>query len=251
MASEQFANDAITTLAANVDLADLAIEVSDASSFPSEPQFRIRLDSELLLVTALVGTTWTVERGWEDTTVETHTSGANVTLVVTAEVMSELASISPGGADTNVQFNDSGGFGGDMGFTFDKTTKELVVTDGTRICHSMESSSALYVASGAGDTTNIGLTGAAGVFYGTTGLSINLGTPAYAADVNSGHLNIPGTSGNTYRWNASVSAPGTQSLLSLPPNVYGSSMITDLLGNPDAWVLVNIGGTDYKIPAYL
>lgn len=35
---------------------------------------------------------------------------------------------SPGGADTQVQFNDSGSFGGDSGFTFNKAANTLVVT---------------------------------------------------------------------------------------------------------------------------
>ena len=33
----------------------------------------------------------------------------------------------PGGADTQVQFNDGGAFGGDAGLTYDKTTDKLTV----------------------------------------------------------------------------------------------------------------------------
>jgi hypothetical protein len=35
---------------------------------------------------------------------------------------------SPGGSDTQVQFNDSGSFGGDAGLTFNKTTNDLTVS---------------------------------------------------------------------------------------------------------------------------
>ncbi len=35
----------------------------------------------------------------------------------------------PGGSDTQVQFNDSGSFGGDVSFTWDKTTKNLAIGD--------------------------------------------------------------------------------------------------------------------------
>lgn len=36
----------------------------------------------------------------------------------------------PGGLDTEVQFNDSGSFGGDSGFTYSKTTDTLTVSGG-------------------------------------------------------------------------------------------------------------------------
>lgn len=40
-------------------------------------------------------------------------------------------STSPGGADTQVQFNDGGAFGGDAGLVWNKTTNDLTVTGGT------------------------------------------------------------------------------------------------------------------------
>lgn len=40
------------------------------------------------------------------------------------------ASASPGGSDTQVQFNDSSAFGGDAGLTYNKTTNVLTNTDG-------------------------------------------------------------------------------------------------------------------------
>lgn len=38
-----------------------------------------------------------------------------------------LGAISPGGSDTNVQFNDGGNFGGTGNLTFDKTTNQLTL----------------------------------------------------------------------------------------------------------------------------
>jgi len=81
---EQYANNAQTTLAAAIAAADTTITVSSAAGFPSQPQFRIRIDNELLLVTAVSGTTWTVQRGVEGTTAAAHASGATVTHVLTA-----------------------------------------------------------------------------------------------------------------------------------------------------------------------
>jgi len=40
-------------------------------------------------------------------------------------------STSPGGSDTQLQFNDGGSFGGDAGLTYDKTANTLTITGGT------------------------------------------------------------------------------------------------------------------------
>ena len=82
---EQLANDALTTLAAGITVSDTSIVVSSRTGFPEQPVFRIRVDDELLLVTAGAGTTtWTVERGIETTTPAAHSSGAQVAQVLTA-----------------------------------------------------------------------------------------------------------------------------------------------------------------------
>jgi len=117
MATEEFTNDATTTLAAAVASGDLSIDVASATGFPTGPQFRVRVDSELLLVTALSGTTWTVERGWEGTTAAAHSTGADVTLVVTAEVMTEIFdglmvignTVVGSNADGSILFTDASG----------------------------------------------------------------------------------------------------------------------------------------------
>ncbi len=84
-----------------------------------------------------------------------------------------------------------------------------------------------------GSDIDINTDGAAGgmtvKYQGAVGF--NLKTPAYTCDVN-GNVNTPGTSGNTYRWGTNTSASGT-------------AIIT-----PDDWVLINVGGTDFKIPVY-
>lgn len=91
MASEQFANDAQTTLNAGIDDSTTTITVASASAFPSQPQFRIRIEGELLLVTAGTGTTtWIVERGIEGTTPAAHDECSVVTQVLTAGAISSL-----------------------------------------------------------------------------------------------------------------------------------------------------------------
>jgi hypothetical protein len=83
--------------------------------------------------------------------------------------------------------------------------------------------------------------------------SLRLGSavaPTVALDV-TGTILTAGTTGNTYKWNAGWTAATPQTILALPLNVYGAGTIANLLGDPDAWVMVNINGTNYRMPAYL
>jgi hypothetical protein len=87
MATEQFANSAQTTLSAAItSTTATSISVANGGTpFSSSAQFRILIDSELMLVTAGAGTnTWTVTRGIEGTAAATHSNGATVTEVLTA-----------------------------------------------------------------------------------------------------------------------------------------------------------------------
>lgn len=67
----------------------------------------------------------------------------------------------------------------------------------------------------------------------------------------SGNISIAGTTGKTFVWATNASAPTPQTLLALPLNVYGQGTINQVLGTPDAWSLVSVNGTDYKLPLYL
>ena len=51
--------------------------------------------------------------------------------------------------------------------------------------------------------------------------------------------------------NSGAAAPTPQTLLSLPLSTFGSGTITNVLGTPDSWASVNIGGTVYKIALYV
>jgi hypothetical protein len=80
---EGLANDVETTLAAAITtVGQTSITVASNSGFPAA-NFRVRIDDELLLVTANPSTSWTVERGVEGTTAATHSNGATVTHVLT------------------------------------------------------------------------------------------------------------------------------------------------------------------------
>ena len=89
MATEQFTNNAQTTLnnGGNVASGDTSFVVTSASGFPLAANFRIIIDSEIMLVTGLSGTTWTVLRAQEGTSAASHTNGAAVTHVLTSGSM--------------------------------------------------------------------------------------------------------------------------------------------------------------------
>ena len=73
----------------------VTLTVSSATGFPATAEFRVKIDSAVLIVTAGAGTTtWTVERGGDGTSPAIHNAGAVVTL--TERVA--LASCSGGGS---------------------------------------------------------------------------------------------------------------------------------------------------------
>lgn len=83
MARERKANNAQSTLDGAINSSVTSLVVTDASSFPTNPQFRLKINDELLLVTAVAGTTFTVTRGVEGTTAVAHADDDTVTLVET------------------------------------------------------------------------------------------------------------------------------------------------------------------------
>lgn len=87
--AEQLANDALTTLASAIGASDTSLTVASATGFPTTGNFRIRIDNEILLVTAVAGTTFTVNRGQEGTTAAPHSAGATVAQVLTVEGLTQ------------------------------------------------------------------------------------------------------------------------------------------------------------------
>lgn len=60
---------------------DTSLQVEDGKDFPKQPGFRIQIKNEFLRVTAIDDTTWTVERGLEQTTPAAYSDGTNVELL--------------------------------------------------------------------------------------------------------------------------------------------------------------------------
>ncbi len=91
MATEQFANNVATTLSEQVvDGSDNHIHVTAETGFPASAQYRVLVDSEIMIVTGGIGTgVLTVTRGAEGTTAAHHGAGAAVTHVLTAGALAQ------------------------------------------------------------------------------------------------------------------------------------------------------------------
>lgn len=88
MSVEIFTNNALTTLAVACGISDTTITVASASTFPTTGNFRIGIDQEIMLVTAVAGNVFTVTRAAEKTggvqTAAAHAIGAAVQDLLTA-----------------------------------------------------------------------------------------------------------------------------------------------------------------------
>ena len=81
--AELFKNLASTTLSADIDDSAHVVGVASAMGF-SGGNFRILVDSEIMKVTGVSGTTLTVVRGQEGTPATAHSNGAAVKHILTA-----------------------------------------------------------------------------------------------------------------------------------------------------------------------
>jgi hypothetical protein len=81
---ELFTNNASTTLNGAINNSVTSLVLTSASLFPASGNFRIRIDDEIILVTAISGATCTVARGQEGTTAASHADLATVRHVLTA-----------------------------------------------------------------------------------------------------------------------------------------------------------------------
>jgi hypothetical protein len=84
-AIETFGNNDITTLASAAGPSDTIISVATVSGFPTDGQFRLLIDTELLLVTGydLGANQFQVTRGAEGSTAASHSMGAQVVCILT------------------------------------------------------------------------------------------------------------------------------------------------------------------------
>lgn len=92
---EQIWNNPITptTLASAISSTSAtSCSITSGTYYPTTGNFRIQIDSELMEVTGVSGTTFTIVRGTENTTAATHSSGATVNIVATQAALLGLRS---------------------------------------------------------------------------------------------------------------------------------------------------------------
>ena len=80
---EKLANAPISTLSASINNSATTLTVTSASTFPTSGTFRVLIDNEIIKVTGVSGTTFTVVRGQESTTAVSHSSGVPITGIIT------------------------------------------------------------------------------------------------------------------------------------------------------------------------
>jgi hypothetical protein len=124
--AEQYANSVVTTLNGAIAAGDLSLVVASATGMPATGDFRLKIDSELLICTARTGTTLTVTRAAESTTAAAHSSGSTVSLVLTAAQISALA-VGPASSTDNAVAR----FDGTTGKLLQNTSALTVADDGT------------------------------------------------------------------------------------------------------------------------
>lgn len=83
--TEQFINGPGTTLNGAITNVATSLIVTDATKFPLAPQFRALIESEIVLVTAVSGTTYTIARGQEGTAQAAHATGVAIVPILTAD----------------------------------------------------------------------------------------------------------------------------------------------------------------------
>jgi hypothetical protein len=115
----KFSNLASTTLASGVSSTATSISVTSASLFPTlgsgdyfYASIGIGSGSEVVKVTAVSSTTFTVVRGQDDTTAISHASGVEVALRVTAASLNDLSTQ----ADTESVSRDGDSMTGNLSF---------------------------------------------------------------------------------------------------------------------------------------
>ena len=87
---ERFVNNAQTTLVSKSLSGESTITVINAVDFPTEGNFRIMVDTEIMLVTAVSTNIFTVTRGVDGTAAFDHVAGSQVMAIVTRDSISQM-----------------------------------------------------------------------------------------------------------------------------------------------------------------
>lgn len=100
---ENYANVAVTTLNGAITSTAVTLVVVSSTPFPATGQFTIVIGPEIMLVTNVAGTTWTVVRGQEGTTATAWSTGAFVYISITDASIRRLARQSLAGTNVSAR----------------------------------------------------------------------------------------------------------------------------------------------------
>lgn len=100
---EQTSNNASAVLNMGGTLSSTAttITITSGVNVPSGGTFRALIESEIIWVTAVTGSNWTVVRGAEGTTAASHADGLTIYIILTAEAMDRIVSVQEAGTETS------------------------------------------------------------------------------------------------------------------------------------------------------
>lgn len=90
MATENYANSPVTQLNGAINSSVTTLIVDAITGFPGSTDFHVKIDQEILLVTSMAGTTWTVVRGVDGTTAASHVDDSFVRHPLTVEALERL-----------------------------------------------------------------------------------------------------------------------------------------------------------------
>lgn len=100
---EQFSNfgQAILNNGSTLTSGATSTVVSGATNVPSSGTFRAIIESEIIWITAVSGSTWTISRGQEGTTAVSHADGTIVYVILTKAAIDALVSVQTNGTETS------------------------------------------------------------------------------------------------------------------------------------------------------
>ena len=90
MAYEQLVNQATTSLSSGIDDSQTTFDIESVTNFPLVGDYRIRVEDEIMLVTARAGSTLTVTRDIEGTSAASHIAGIDVNVILTTVSMARF-----------------------------------------------------------------------------------------------------------------------------------------------------------------
>src|SRR4051812_31816866 len=90
MALRRYSNSLTTFLASRALSTDTTITVSSSNGYPTDGEFSIKIDREIMLVTNITGTDWTVPRAQEGTTASGHLNLTTVFMPLTEDDLLKL-----------------------------------------------------------------------------------------------------------------------------------------------------------------